>query len=447
MSFLYIDEAGDLKFNRDSSVETISTSPEEAVAFAAPVTVAGQRKYTFSGGGVCIISLASSGHEEGGWFQLFIPANAASSIISASDLNTASWDTWTSTNDYLITVLYTSNQFISSGRDLGLRDSTAPTINSAVVDNDNPDALVLGLSEAAYLPNLTGLSLNFTSGTARTLTAIESGNGTNTVTLTLSGNLADGDALNLVIGSSRTLQDLNGNLIAAGSQAVSVNGFGYEMPGQLHMYRGDMMSTSGSDVLQVNDQVSTVHVTPAASPRPQLVTSGGHNGWKFVTSGAYLKGDRASTADLSTGSIMIVGRTSNTEANYEAFLALGKSTLVDTEIHILNFGSLATMLSRRDGAGVGDLQTAGPGNSIHSMLFTWDTSEAIVYIDDVSVGSSSVDVTAEPIQRIALGILANLSSSPSHGHEQYEVRIGNQKLVGAQVTDLFNYCQGRYGTP
>lgn len=210
------------------------SGPVESATFSGAITVAGRKRMTASATlGKVVIALATSGHQEGGEVTIKIPGGtlaASSDLIVASDLDpSATWEALTPANDYLITILYTQGQFIAHGRDVGLRDSAAPTISSAVVDSGNPNALVLTFSEAVYLPDLTGLSLSFSVGTSRTITAIESVGSAGTVwTLTLSGNLDGTETCSLVIASNRTLQDLNGNLIAAGSTAVTLTGYAYD---------------------------------------------------------------------------------------------------------------------------------------------------------------------------------------------------------------------------
>lgn len=208
------------------------------------------KRMVFSGNGseACILAIDSAGgHVEGAAIAIFIPAGEAGSIVAAPDLNTAGWDTFVAASDFLIVAQWTNGTCISSGHNLGTREASAPTLVSATVDGGTPDDLVLVFSEAVYLPNLTGLSLTFNTGTPRTLSAVTAGNGTTTVTIDLSGDVADGDDIDLVIGSGRTLQDLNGNLIGTGTTGITLTGYAIPFSDGVVVFDGDSL-TAGQGV-------------------------------------------------------------------------------------------------------------------------------------------------------------------------------------------------------
>lgn len=184
--------------------------------------------------GKVFVSLASSGHLPGTTKYIIIPAGTVSDsidLIAGSDLNTAGWDPFVPTNDYVIIVTALSaTQFISSGKDLGLKDVAAPVISSVTVNfGANPDGLVVALDSEAFLPDFSAVSLAPTGGgwvgPARTLVGFESvSDDAMTWTATLSGPIDPADQFQLVLGAGRTWQDLNGNLVAAGSHNVVVTG-------------------------------------------------------------------------------------------------------------------------------------------------------------------------------------------------------------------------------
>lgn len=101
-------------------------------------------------------------------------------------------------------------------------DVTAPTVVSATMSDTNKDGLVVVFSEAVNVTNVTGLSLDGTMAGV-SVTAIESGNGTDTVTFTLSANLSYNESGNFVYGGTNTIEDLSGNPLASGSTAVTLN--------------------------------------------------------------------------------------------------------------------------------------------------------------------------------------------------------------------------------
>lgn len=101
-------------------------------------------------------------------------------------------------------------------------DVTAPTVSSATVEDSDPDALVVVFSESVNITNLTGLSLSFSTGTAKTLSSV-SGSGSNTLTFALSAAIENGDVFTFDFGASNTIEDTSGNALAAGNSSVTNN--------------------------------------------------------------------------------------------------------------------------------------------------------------------------------------------------------------------------------
>jgi len=99
-------------------------------------------------------------------------------------------------------------------------DTTAPTITTAIVEDANPDKLVVVFSEVVDITDTTGLTI--TGDTTPTLSA-PIGTGSNTITLTLSTALTNGQSVTLNVASSNTIKDAATNALLATTQAITNN--------------------------------------------------------------------------------------------------------------------------------------------------------------------------------------------------------------------------------
>ena len=99
-------------------------------------------------------------------------------------------------------------------------DTTAPTILSATVEDANPDKLVVVFSEVVDITDITGLTI---TGDATPTLSAPTGTGSDTITLTLSTVLTNGQSVTLNVSSSNTIEDAANNSLAATTQAVINN--------------------------------------------------------------------------------------------------------------------------------------------------------------------------------------------------------------------------------
>jgi len=106
-------------------------------------------------------------------------------------------------------------------------DTTAPTITSATVENVNPNKLVVVFSEVVTITNTTGLTI---TGAATPTLSAPTGNGSNTITFTLSAALTNGQSVTLNVASSNTIKDPANNSLAAATKTITNNvaAVGYE---------------------------------------------------------------------------------------------------------------------------------------------------------------------------------------------------------------------------
>lgn len=243
--------------------------------FSAILTLDRDAVQTFSGSGALVLALATSGHFDGITKTIIVPAGTASSIILADDLN-ADGDSFDPAGDFAIVVARAAGRCFTALRALGTLDTTAPTIVSATVDlGVDANALVVVFNEPVYAPSITGLSLSFSSGTPRTLGAVSTGQGTTSLTFDLSGDIGGSDVFSLVVGSTRTLQSLNGPLLGTGTTPVDVNNDDLSAIAGIRLWlRADIgVTTTGGSVSQWNDQSGLAnHATQAsAGNRPTHV--------------------------------------------------------------------------------------------------------------------------------------------------------------------------------
>lgn len=217
------------------NAEGVRAAAEPAVVASptGPLTLTDRRVTTYAGPAAAVLARSASGHQVGAELTILFPAASATSLRLSPDLNvtgdcTIDPDTyevldWDSAAAHVLSLAQlTSTLTVGTLRTLAAPDVTAPTVASVTAVDANPNAITVGFSKPVYLSALTGLSLTFSVGTARTITAIESGNGTDAVTLTLSGNLDGSEAFSLVVGSGRVAADYSGNLVATSTTAATL---------------------------------------------------------------------------------------------------------------------------------------------------------------------------------------------------------------------------------
>ena len=209
------------------------TTPVAVPSPTAPLTLTDRRTTTYAGPAAAVLARSASGHQVGAELTILFPAGSATSLRLSPDLNVAGdctidpdthevldWDD--SAANVLALEQLTSTLTVGTLRKLLAPDVTAPTVASVSAIDSNPNAITVQFSEPVYFSAITGLSLTFSVGTARTITAIEAGNGTDAVTFTLSGNLAGTETVSFVVGSTRVGIDLSGNLLATSTTSVTL---------------------------------------------------------------------------------------------------------------------------------------------------------------------------------------------------------------------------------
>lgn len=212
----------------------------------------------------------------------------------------------------------------------------------------------------------------------------------------------------------------------------------YEMPGQVHLWRGDAMSLSGSNVLGVADQVGTLDMVASAT-RPTATTIAGQAGWDFAANS--MLSASGVVESIGSGALLVVGQRSPlTGARY--LVSTGRSG-APTTMSLRLFTENTALSARRLSSG-SDVVENPTTNDPTATLFTWSPTSAEMWRDGVLVASSAVAVAVVDIEMWALGGSPTATGLAEQA-VQAEVRVGTQHLTGDDVTDLFAYTAARYG--
>jgi len=103
---------------------------------------------------------------------------------------------------------------------------TAPLVSTSSVEDSDKNALVVVFNKNVNIVDLTGLSIPFTVGTPKTITAIESGDGTSTLTFTLSGDIDASDVFTFDYDGTNTITAVDGGLSLVASSTNVTNNVG-----------------------------------------------------------------------------------------------------------------------------------------------------------------------------------------------------------------------------
>lgn len=99
-----------------------------------------------------------------------------------------------------------------------------PSLSSAVVEDTAKNLVLVTFANNVDTNNITGVSLNFTSGTAKTINAYVSGTGTNTITYQTSADIEFGDVFTIDYDGTNTItSSASGNSLPISSVSVTNN--------------------------------------------------------------------------------------------------------------------------------------------------------------------------------------------------------------------------------
>lgn len=403
-----------------------------------------------SGSGATGLAIAPSGHIEGVTKTIVVPAGTATSFAIPPDLN-FSGDAFDAAVDWYLFVSYIAGGFVSRGQILADPDTTAPTIISATVYEDDPDALEIIFSEPVYTPSTTGLSL---TGTAITISSVSSGNFSDTLYFALSGSFVGGETPSLVV-SGTTLQDLDGNTLGGTTVSVSVFpadiSFGSEA---MFRWRADRTVNDGATISQWTDisDNSNHAVQATAAARANYLATGGPN--------SQAAADFDGSADYYLCSSPQVGGTDPADSSAYTFWCVFKLDQGSNDGVLLgtgdpgNEGAMPRIYQIESGAPNGIwfmVGNSGDGakaaladTNWHYIRCVHTTAARSIYLDGTLIQTTTASNDPSAIRRIIMGTSISLAA-------KFDGRIAEmgclaREFSGAEVTEFDDtYMPGRYG--
>lgn len=251
--------------------------------------------------------------------------------------------------------------YIISNNEIQGQDITAPTVNSATIQDAAPDELIVVFSEAVNVTNTTGLSFS-DDLMATTIDSIISGNGTATVTFQLGGTaVQNGDVANFVYAGTNTIEDLAGNALAASATAVTNN------------VGGDVTAPTASSATVENADPDALVVVFSEAVNVTNVTGLTLTGdWTGVSVSSVTSGSGTDTVTFALDTPIANGETGS-------FSYDGTNTIDDLAGNSLVAGS-TPVTNNVSGGAAPVLQTAAYDSTNNRITLTYD-----IALDETSV--------------------------------------------------------------
>lgn len=381
-----------------------------------------------------VLALSPTGEPvEGSTISIYIAPNQFTALRCPPEFGQL--DPFVSSAPYRLIANYSAGAYTAIGRVISAPDAAAPELASAVVANDQRARVVATWDKAILAQATTGLTLDVTTGAPVTIAGIVSSPGDETATLQLSRDLIVGDVVSLNVGAGRVVQSLSGPRVAVESFPVTLDfAAPYDLPGAFAHYRGDVMPTSGSNVLSVTDQEGVFgNLIKGGAGTVTTVGVGGKTWWKTSATG-YLKADKGSSQVIASGAILVKFRLVST-AGAQAIVATGLNGSPTAQgLTVLLASGLVYLRRASNNGSTGDAADMnGANTAAHDAVITWrntGTTRADMFIDGLCVAASIDAVTVDAISRLALGVWPDLSSIP--GEIEYgELWMGSSWLAGA----------------
>lgn len=425
----------------------------QSVAWSMPLTLAGYQRMVFSGGPVddLPVALAATGHVNGAAAKLFIPAGSCSSndaLHLPDDLH-LDGDAFDYLRDYTITVEYEGDQVQASGRALPARDASALSLVSATVSYGTEDTLVLVFDAPTFIPPgaLSGLTLDFSVGTARTVSAIASGNGSATIALTLSGAIATSDVFTLSI-AAETVAKLNGPYLPELVDEPVSNETGEPVfPDTFFFYRGDDLGADGSSISSWPDKSGNGYtlVQPTAGEQPVVDVVAAINNQKAAVfdgtnDSVYHVSPGLSVADVTDFTILLVYKHDGTSADIPISIA----TSAGTEFSFANIYRESGTLGGYVADNAAPASVADSSTAWRVLMLIHEGASRSLYLNGALAGSNNTAKDPGAARFVRLGRGYENGYGPLAGAIA-EVRLVGRKLTAGERAVYATYTNVRYG--
>ena len=372
------------------------------------------------------------------------PGTKISLLIEAGDATTSittpgSWNVTTPAGYVFSSALTTLIQLEVSGFAAGtlvkgtLRQLVAPDVTLPTVDTvtaaDASDQLTVVFSEPMAFISLTGLSLDFSVGTARTISSLTSGNGTDTLVFTLSGAIDSADVFDFDTAVSCGIHDLFENQPGATSTAASVSGGGAVMP-QL-----GAMTTRFSGALQTTAIGTAVDNFGTGADGTALGTLSHSGGWFRCNnnSSSGISGPPIPTGDYT---LFFRARRAATPSDFEALTPIiaanddgghGFLWYQSGGFNLEHDGQTLTVSGTDDGWVVGDVHDK-------FVVYNSTTNVATLYHDDETTPLGTYSFTDDAVPTTAMQWMTWASGSFGWMHEARECCIWTVQLSESERT-------------
>lgn len=392
------------------------TAPD-VVSFAVPLVISsGIRQMNVpSTSGVLELPMADEDeHDEGGILILNIPAgNAPDGIDPASNLNVTG-DTFDPDAQNVIQTLFVGGAAWSTLRSGAEPDWHPPELLSATVYADDTDALVTVWGRKMWeTGDVTGLSLNFTVGTSRTITGVLS-RSENTITLSLSGAMAGTDVATISVASPNGLANYNGPEVEAQGPVSVTNSILPPFVGVIGNWDvsapGAVTETGGDVSALADSSVNANHAVQATGAKQPTYTA----------ADATLNNNPSIHFEKSDGHLLLCnalqheGGTLADKTGYTLFLLLkrpvtGQQIYVEitTAAGVLFDGLIAFSSASTDIRADAATTTFSSYDTIvwHTIAISWDgaTGDRKIYRNGVLEATGNLAFNPAALAKIALG--------------------------------------------
>lgn len=406
-----------------------------------------------SSGGV-VLELSQAGHVDGARLRIICPAGHATGIVEPGDLRRQG-DVFAASSDWILDIEcvsegLTNPAFRSVSESLPARDRTVPTVASAAINSSDTDKLAVTFTEAMKATNVTGWTL---TGTSRTVTGIDSGQGTSTVVLQLSGAVSPTDVITVFYSGANTFRDLSGNALANGSHAVT-NNSGI-LTGMIGRYRAADAVLASTSVTSIPDASGQGNDLIFASTRQPVITSANaainnkasckFDGVNDCGQCAALLVGGSNPADYTEYGLVLVAKL-NTQASAVLFEATDLAGTIFSGLIFLTDAPSTLYWAAGSGSNMAS-QASPTTNAFKTYVTSLTTSNGAIEIriDGASINTNGSAHNPAALRKFSLGASVGLLAGYYSPMDFAELIILDHKPTAGDLTTIANYVNSEYG--